>query len=233
MPQKTSRGKSSSSARAKDKEQPPPTADKLERRRPAEQSPQKKTPSTVTSAPLRPCSILQEPGRFDAGAGLHFDAAQQRLRFGELVDTVCIPCAGEKQAADFDQESEEQGPTGLRWVNVGELFECLSGRLLCTQCGTCDLDPHPEEQQRSLGSVFNFYCSQCEEDTFSLCTQKGIRLGKRGPPTQEAAVRLAAHALRTGGGYASVQSLCADMNMPAPSYTGFHLAMEHASKAFV
>eukprot|EP00966_Prymnesium_polylepis_P082189 1903773-Prymnesium_polylepis.1 len=54
-----------------------------------------------------------------------------------------------------------------------------------------------------------------------------LRLGKRGPPTPEATTRLAAWALRSGGGYSAVQGLCRDMNMPAPSLLSFQRASAH------
>jgi hypothetical protein len=146
-----------------------------------------------------------------------------------------VPQPGERGGDESDDESEggEKGPSGLRWVNVGELFQALEGRLLCTECGIGDLTAEPpEETQRGAGSVFRFRCEECDMHTFTLRTQAGLRLGKRGPPTSEATVRLANWALRNGGGYAAVQALCRDMDVPAPSFVAFNLALGHASRAF-
>ena len=40
------------------------------------------------------------------------------------------------------------------------------------------------------------WCEECEADTFTLMTQRTVRLGKRGPPTFEGNVRLATTLLR-------------------------------------
>ena len=185
---------------------------------------------------LRPCALLEEPDRYDASCGLELDAVFGRIKCRQCT-TSSVPQPGERCSdidSDDDQESDDQvGPSGLRWVNAAELFQALEGKLMCTECGIGDLTAEPpEETQRGAGSIFKFRCDECDEYTFKLHTQAGLRLGKRGPPTSEATVRLANWALRTGGGYAAVQALCRDMDMPAPSKVAFDLALGHASTAF-
>ena len=156
---------------------------------------------------LRPRSVIQSPVPLDPGEDLVWDADRSRFRGlapAARVATDEVPEAGEQNHCSPD--SDWEGPSGLRWVNVEELLQSLSGRLQCTACGMADLDPCAEEVRRGTGSTFKFWCPECEEDTFTLVTQRTLRLGKRGPPTFEGNVRLAAHALRTGGGYAAVHS---------------------------
>ena len=132
----------------------------------------------------------------------------------------------------FTPDDDWTGPRGLQWMNAQHLLESLEGRLLCTECGCCDLAAEPEETLRGTGAVWSFWCERCVKYTFELYTQNRLRLGKRGPPTFEGNIRLATWAMRTGGGYASVVALCSDMDMPAPAPNSFNAAMEHVSTSF-
>lgn len=96
--QSSSRSKKASASAKNKNKSSSSAAEALERRRPAEPSPHKKTPSTVTSASLRPRAVLHEPDYFDAGESLRYDRDQKRLLFGELVETVCIPRVGRQQS---------------------------------------------------------------------------------------------------------------------------------------
>jgi hypothetical protein len=178
---------------------------------------------------------LLEPQRFDVTKGLRYDQASYKVRGCQRVDTESVPHDGETRMPDTDESDNPQsGPSGFRWINVEELFDSLEGRLLCTQCGIADLTAvQPEEQNMASRSEFRFWCEECNQHTFTLRTQAGLRLGKRGPPTSEAVVRLSAWAHRTGGGHAAVQALCCDMNMPAPTLLAFQRASAHVLRAFV
>jgi hypothetical protein len=112
----------------------------------------------------------------DVTKRLRWDTSRQELRGGERVKTHSVPHSGERRTCDTDDDGSDDDdtsgrPTGFSWLNVEELFESLSGHLLCTQCGMADLTAQPpDEQHRASRPEFRFWCDECDDYTFTLHT---------------------------------------------------------------